>query len=153
MTGGGIDFKIGSKWKFENIFLSYRGSVEEWGELGPSWLQGWGGSHEFRFGTEGPKQVTPWSTSLTCPFSEAWRLKGRGSLALAVTGQAARGQDRAPCTAHASLPGTHLQEAPAVPATRKTETWARFERRHDALWLSTNKINAWKCPPGRKVGL
>lgn len=22
MTGGGIDFKIGSKWKFENIFLS-----------------------------------------------------------------------------------------------------------------------------------
>lgn len=74
-------------------------------------------------------------------------------LALAVTGQAARGQDREPRAAHASLPGTPLQEAPAVPATRKRESWARFGRHHDGLWLSTSEMGAWKCPPGRKVGL
>lgn len=84
MTGGGIDFKTGSRWNFENIFLEpereFNAEPEPkkgLGILGAELALRLGRQRRLPVWIRGPKPVSR-SMRLRCPFSEARRLQGPG---------------------------------------------------------------------------
>lgn len=111
VTGGGIDFKTGSRWNFENILLEPEREFDVepepkkgLGILGAELALRLGRQRRVPFGSEGPSQShAAWALGVLSPRGEG--SEGLGSLALAVTRFLVRHTAQASKLGH--RPGNH----------------------------------------------
>lgn len=164
VIGGGIDFKIGSKWNFETIFLELERELDKepdptkvWGRLGPkggetgvSSGRGLRPQSRRARGRENHGACAQHDLSLHSPSRWAesvvrWleglpRLSSRGEWASGVLRQAPRPPVAHPTPIPPARARDTFAEAPALTATRRVKGWACF----DAFAPDLDLSRAWR---------